>query len=480
MKGRRPVFVSEKHNLELGKSKLRLSSPRFLRTVLAALAVLSFLNLTALSQAFAASESLLWNFGNGDDGNTPVAGLAMDKSGNLFGTTQDGGIYGEGTMFELTPQSAGGWTESVLFSFGGTDGSSPEAGLLIANGNLYGTTGGGGTYGYGTVFELEPQTGGGWAESVLFSFNGTDGNGAFSGLTMDSSGNLYGTTYSGSTGLGTVFELTPPPSGGTPWTESILWNFPTEAGGFYVAASLIMDTRGNLYGTASAGGTCFSDGFPSACQPSQTLDFGGTVFELTPPVSSGEPWTESTLWNFGNGGDGQMPDAGLIADSSGNLYGTTKLGGRYGGFASGGTVFKLTPPSRSGGKWTESVLWSFGNGTDGAEPRAGLIMDSSGNLYGTTAQGGADTDGTVFELTPPSKSGGSWTESILLSFNGTDGSDPGAGLIMDNNGNLYSTTETGGAYGAGTVFKVAVTGTGTPTPTRTPTPTPTSTPRPRR
>ena len=224
--------------------------------------------------------------------------------------------------------------------------------------------------------------------------------------------------------------------------------------------SLVRDSSGNLYGTTVGGGA----------------DGKGTVFELMPTGQSS--WTESILRSFGNGTDGNSPWAGVIIDGSGNLYGTTRGGGTHDG---NGTVFELNPPSSKGGEWTESILWNFGNGSDGTLPSAGLISDGSGNLYGTTQEGGAYAQpgpfnfypgGTVFELTPPSTDGGHWTEKILWNFgNNTDGWAPLAGLIFDSESNLYGTTYMGGIYGAsGTVFEINPTGSESPTPTATPTP----------
>jgi uncharacterized repeat protein (TIGR03803 family) len=269
---------------------------------------------------------------------------------------------------------------------------------------------------------------------------------------MDTSGNLYGTTAAGgaygdpSIGDpgGTVFKLTPPATSGGNWTESVLCSFGNgTTDGVSPYAGVITDASGNLYGTTISGGAYE----------------WGTVFKLTVQGN------ESVLWNFGNGTDGQSPVAALIMDTSGNLYGTTISGGAY----EWGTVFKLTAQGN------ESVLWNFGNGTDGYEPQ-GLIMDTSGNLYGTTAAGGAYggpyTGGTVFKLIPPSTSGGNWTESILWSFgNGTDGYEPTAGVIRDTSGNFYGTTVYGGVYTGGTVFEIS--NAGSPTPTSTPTPSPT-------
>jgi uncharacterized repeat protein (TIGR03803 family) len=425
---------------------LRLSKLRFLRIVFAALAVLSLLNLTARSQAFGATPSILWNFGNGADGNGPGA-LIMDTQGNLFGATAGGGAYARvdangndlgGTVFELTPPSSGAglWTESVLWSFGnGNDASIPvsQVGLIMdKNGNLYGTTTYGGAYaGFdangnnfgGTVFELMPPSNAGeaWTESVLWSFgSGVDGNMPTAGVIIDGSGNLYGTTDGGGTnGDGTVFELTPPAKAGEPWTESILADFGSGAG-------VIRDSSGNLYGIT-----------------------GGSVFELTPPATSRGNWTESILWKFGIvPNDGFEPLAGVIMDASGNLYGTTANGGAYfrGGHINvnpGGTVYELTPPSGGATSWSESILWSFGGDGDGEVPYAGVIMDTSGNLYGTTVYGG-----DVFELIHPSKVGGSWTESILA------GIGSGVGGIRDAHGNLFGSAG-GGTYGGGVAFEVS-------------------------
>lgn len=262
-------------------------------------------------------------------------------------------------------------------------------------------------------------------ESVLASFaNSPDGaNPLYGTPALDSKGNLYGTTkYGGAFDFGTVFELTP--SG----TETILHSFDVNGtDGAYPVASLVL-YKGNLYGTTVEGGT-------------HNID--GTVFELKHTTKG---WTETILHSFGASGDGSQPYCALTVDTSGNLYGTTNVGGAY----SKGTVFKLTPLG------TETILWSFGNGADGANPLAGVVRDAAGNLYGTTEYGGAFGYGTVFKLTP------SGAETILHSFdlNGTDGAYP-IGKLVIYNGNLYGTTVSGGAFGDGTVFKVTQSGTET-------------------
>jgi len=410
------------------------------------------------------TEKVLHSFNQNNTGGVePLAGLIFDAAGNLYGTTNWGGTYGGGTVFELTPTAAGGWAETVLHSFGnGTDGAHPLAGLIFdAAGNLYGTTyyggasqscQGGSSPGCGTVFELMPTGAGGWTEKVLHNFNndGTNGWWPRAGLITDAAGNLYGTTSAGGLyGRGIVFELTP--SAGAGWTEKVLYSFNSNgADGHYPYAGLIFDAAGNLYGTTMSGG----------------LYGRGTVFELT--ATAGGGWTEKVLYSFNsNGTDGHYPYAGLIFDAAGNLYGTTNEGGTYlcAPHSDGcGTVFELTP--EAGGGWTEQVLHRFGN-SDGALPVSGsLIFDSAGNLYGTTVFGGdylcgpyGDGCGTVFELTP--KAGGGWTEQVLHSFNNNDsavtnGWWPWAGLITDTAGNLYGTTmySSGIAGSAGTVFQL--------------------------
>jgi len=330
------------------------------------------------------TEQVLHSFGNGADGREPVAGLILDTAGNLYGTTVAGGTYGDGTVFELTPAAGGNWTEQVLHNFNsdGTDGTNPNAGLIFdATGNLYGTTPDGGTYAYyGTVFELTPDGSGGWTERVLHSFgSGTDGSSPYTGLVFDAAGNLYGATLYGGTygAYGTVFELTP--AGGGSWTEQVLHNFNNDGtDGNLPHTELILDAAGNLYGTTRAGGTIgggtafeltpaaggtwteqvlhnFGSGTDGTA-PRGGLIFdaagnlygasisgpgvqnAGTVFELTPVV--GGTWTEQVLHNFGSGTDGANPYAALVRDAAGNLYGTTN----YGGTNNDGTVFEITPP----------------------------------------------------------------------------------------------------------------------------------------
>jgi uncharacterized repeat protein (TIGR03803 family) len=404
----------------------------------------------------AQQETLLHSFpSSSKDGYNPDAGLIMDSAGNLYGTAVFGGpgtcpaFAGCGAVFELTPKAGGGWTEKLLHTFtaNGKDGFNPYGSLMLdAAGNLYGTTDGGGIYGFGTVFELTPKAGGIWTEKVLHNFNnnGKDGLGPLAGLISDAAGNLYGTTGSGgSHGYGTVFELTP--STGSAGTEKILHNFANNgADGTTPEAPLIFDAAGNLYGTTAYGGA-----------------YGvGTAFMLKP--STGGAWSERNLHNFDiNGTDGYYPSAGLVFDAAGNLYGTTFTGGAN----NLGTVFELALMANGNWHETLPHTFSFSETStgmfDGSYPFAALASDGKGNFYGTTSTGGNSDQGAVFEMTPAA--GGGWTEATIYSFtfdlNGTtDGGVPMAGLVFDTSGNLYGTTYFGGAYvsgqAGGTVFEI--------------------------
>lgn len=405
------------------------------------MALAIFTNAVVLANPCAATEKVLHSFNSdGMDGYQPYSNLIFDGAGNLYGTTSKGGIHpcssggGCGAVFELSPKPGGGWKEKIIHSFNGSDGCEPLAGLILdATGNLYGTTSTCGAYGGGTVFQLSPNGSGGWTRKTLHTFgNGMDGSGPQAGMTFDDAGNLYGTTWGGGLyGFGTVFELSPSSNGG--WTRKILHNFNDDGvDGKSPVAAVVFDAMGNLYGTTLEGGT-YND---------------GTVFELSRRKSGG--WKEEVLYSFSGitgDGDGRLPWGGLTLDANGNLYGTTAAGGKY---YSNGTVFEL---SLEGGSWVETVVHSFGNGTDGANPRSGLIFDAAGNLYGTTYNGGTDNHGTVFELSQLND--GTWMEGVLYSFNsnGVGGSLPHAGVTFDGKGNLYGTTFVGGTYGYGTVFK---------------------------
>ena len=427
--------------------------------------IVAFGFLTIADPLFAASkEKVLYSFNsNGKGGYRPDGSLIFDGAGNLYGTAPIGGLgcSGCGTVFELTRGANGKWKEEVLHSFNdnGTDGYSPVASLTFdAAGNLYGTTLNGGSnclqsnYGCGTVFELMPGPGGIWTEKVLYDFCGTgygdctDGSVPEAALIFDATGNLYGTTAAGGEyspyclyQCGTVFKLAPGTDG--TWIETVLYSFKGGTDGYSPQAGLVFDAAGNLYGTTSGGGGTGCSGY--GC---------GTVFQLTPGTNGN--WTETVLHSFqDNGKDGVFPYANLIFGGAGNLYGTTASGGS--GAHHDGTAFQLTPGGN--GTWTEKVLHTFSGldpGKDGGMPRAGLVLDAAGSMYGTTWEGGTSGYGTVFQLTPGTN--GQWKEKVLHSFpyNNQDGNSPLAGVILDSVGNLYGTTEWGGAHSSGTVFEV--------------------------
>jgi uncharacterized repeat protein (TIGR03803 family) len=379
-----------------------------------------------------AGEKVLYAFSGGSDGGTPLAGLILDKAGNLYGTTWLGGALSAGTVFQLT-RTAGHWTENVLYSFtGGQDGGNPTGDLIFDSvGNLYGTTELGGKHNAGTVFTLVPNSGGGWSESVLHSFDGAYGGaGPHAGLVFDGIGNLYGTASSGGEwDAGIVFQLSPGSNG--QWNSKILYNFKGGRDGAGPYGAVAFDAEGNVYGTTQNGGT------------SQNA---GVVFELT--RSSSGHWKEAILHRFTGGKDGGYPyTVRLLIDSSGNLYGTASGGGTY----QRGIVFKLAPIS--GGGWKETVLHNFAGGY-AANPWAGLVSDSSGNLYGTCANGnGIYGLGAVFELLPGSN--GTWQTRVLHTFpGGSDGKFPEGDVALDSAGNIYGMTSAGGSGNNGTVFEI--------------------------
>lgn len=404
----------------------------------------------AAQQPAQPTEKILVNFTiNYSPASSPSGGLISDAAGNLYGVTTGGGKgdggLGYGTVFELSPTANGGWKPKSLYQFQvGTDGQGPIGGLIMDSaGNLFGTTQYGGThvctdnydkFSCGTVFELSPNGSGGWSEKVIYNFSQKVGYAPISSLVMDAAGNLYGTTAGGGQGLsgGTVFELR---RTGTEWTGRVLHYFSQSGDGRGPSSPLILDAAGNLYGETVVGGQ--SNG-------------GGTVFELAKTASG---WKEEILFSFdtdGSGASGLEPNGGLILDSAGNLYGVTI----YGGIGSGyGTVFQLTPTS--GGIWNETVLYNFQPDQYGrCNPGAGLVMDSAGNLYGTTSFGGSDANGTLFEL--KSSGPGAWTYTLLYTFGGysTDGLIPNSNLLLDAKGNLYGTTGWGGSGQGGTVFEI--------------------------
>jgi uncharacterized repeat protein (TIGR03803 family) len=395
------------------------------------------------SAAGSRTQTVVWNFSNtnGDGANPNTNSLISDGKGNLFGLTGEGGssncMFGCGVAFELSPNGSGGYDETILHDFTGTngDGAGPVGGLLFdQHGNLYGTTIGGGANGTGTVYELSPNSGGGWTETILYNF-GVVGSGDAtyprSGLIMDSVGNLYGAASGGGTnsgrcgpGCGTVFELSP--SGGG-WTETILHRFRGTGGRYNGDGSgpngVTFDALGNLYGSTVQGGIRQND---------------GTVFKMKHTKTG---WVESVLYSFPGGDSGMNPEANVIVDKAGNIYGTC--------LQAYGSVWELV---RSGNAFTLQVLHAFS--LNEANQPGGIAMNAAGNIFGaaTTGPYGCNGCGALYKLT---KSGTTWSEKVLHSFTGgADGGNPSLGApLLDPSGNIFGLTDGGGTFGFGVVFE---------------------------
>lgn len=389
-----------------------------------ALIVFVALSIAAVAQTF----TVIHDFG-GLDGSFPQGNLAMDGAGNIYGTTRSGAAFG--TVYKLSYNN--GWALATLDKFpaNGVDGGDPRGGVVIGrNGTLYGTTNSGGNGcpgGCGTIFNLRPSHTTSpllalapWNEMVLHAFEGPpDGEGpSYAALVFDQSGAAYGTTpYGGNesvcagNGCGTVYKLT---GSGEHWTESVIYAFEGDSDGAQPNGGVVFDAAGSLFGTTSQGGQA---GY-------------GTVFELTP---FGNGWTKTVIHQFLGADDGALPEAALLRDSAGNFFGTT-AGGQY----ALGTIFEISP-SENG--WTYTVLHRFA-GPGLFDSYAPLTMDSAGNLYGTTYEGGTDGFGVVFELTP---SGNGWTYTVLHNFTGlTDGAFPRSPVLTAPNGVLFGAAYSGG------------------------------------
>jgi uncharacterized repeat protein (TIGR03803 family) len=398
-----------------------LSLVRRLLTSCLALLVLLFASAPLGAQA---TQKVLYAFTGGSDGSQPYSGVVLDKAGNLYGTAQFGGAFGQGTVFELIP-SQNGWTFNLLYTFtGGTDGAVPIGGIIVDDaGSLYGAASAGGdpTCRCGNVFQLTPSQAG-WTFKVLYTFiGGKDGAYPGASLSFDNhGGSLYGTTVSGggAGNFGTAFNV--PLSGGRDFVFplngangnqpfgsitgglatsyfggkfgkgnifELSWGHhvkafhvfnPTGKLGFHPLGNLIEDAQFNEYGTTYSGG----------------VGHNGTVYKMTyNHITGGGAW--AAIHSF-SGNDGTGAGAGLVFDAAGNLYGTTMFGGAAPGYA--GTVFKLTPAAKN--QWTHTLLYSFNSGNDGGTVTSGVVLDNAGNLYGTTLYGGPSDNGVVFEVTP--------------------------------------------------------------------------------
>jgi hypothetical protein len=428
-------------------------------------------------------EQVLYSFQGTPDGAVPVGGVAFDSTGNLYGATTEGGAAGSscnsdaqcGTVFQMK-QKNGTWSETVLHVFEGNltgDGATPAGGLIVdASNHLFGTTAYGGTgdclllggeVGCGTIYEMTPPTtpGESWTETVIYSFQGgSDGYFPMGNLVFDDAGNLYGATYYGggfgvcNQGIypycGTIFELSPPRTKGSAWTEKVLYSFKSDTDGANPNGSLVFDTKGALYGTTFFGG---NQGCP------QDAGVGcGTVFKLSPPAKKGLAWGYEVLYRFNDGGpqqaqgDGENPAAGVVLGEEGVIYGTTERG-----VTADGTIFVLTPSKNQSERWRETILHFFANGNDGAFP-TGLVVDGKGDLYGPTPASGSYGAGEIFRLKPPKKGMRLWNYTTLYNFRGSPDGDEPTGYLTLNGNNLYGVTSVGGTGpcqqgGCGTVFE---------------------------
>ena len=376
------------------------------------------------------------------NGTESEGNLIFDSAGNLYGTTGDQYDPSLITVFELSPNSDGTWTENVLWtSTGGNEPLNIRAGVVFdASGNLYGTSQYGGASNCGTVFKLTHNSDGSWTENNLHDFDCTDGNWAIAGVIFDKSGNLYGTTtFGGAYNAGVLFQLTPN-SDGT-WNYNILHTFTAGSDGANPGhGSLTFDSNGNLYGTAAGGGVSSCPVLYPGC---------GTVFKMSPEANG--TWSFNVLYSFSGGNDGAGPVYGVTFDKAGNIYSTTYSGGKY----QDGTVFELV--AHSSGKYSERVLHAF-RGGDGLNPFSGVIFDSAGDLFGSTAYGGdnqcfnAPGCGVVYELSPNSY--GSYTDKTLVHFHGTPLDGPYSNFVMDSQGDLYGVATGYNTYASGEVYEV--------------------------
>jgi uncharacterized repeat protein (TIGR03803 family) len=375
---------------------------------------------------------IIYNFNGDSDGEYIDSDLIIDGAGNLYGTSVQGGDFGSGTVFQLSP-SPNGWVHTVLYSFtGGADGGEPYKGVTLdSHGNLYGTavTGGGGSCegGCGVAYKLT-NSGGAWTQAVIHTFTGgNDGSGPGSGLTLGSQGALYGMTPTGgANGLGTIFKLIPTSNGA--WTLRVIHTFTGGEDGAGGSAGRLLPYKGSLYGVTTVGGA----------------NGKGIVFKLSHPAGG---WQFTTLYAFLGQPDAGFPYGGLALDGQGNLYGTTY----YDGANNLGSVYELA--RLADGTWKEKVLYSFKGGTDGSNSISNVVFDKTGALYSTTSAGGASCDcGVIFKLTPGAN--GNWRETVTYRFKGApDGGFVYNGMVGDSAGNFYGATVHGGTGDDGAIYK---------------------------
>ncbi len=427
--------------------------PRCPRKLILALLTFSVFVLLG-SAASAQGYRTIYRFRGGADGWQPFALPAVDKGGNLYGTTVNGGKYNQGTIYKLTaPRTRGEtWSKTVLYNLTSQSPGYPTSVIIGEDGALYGS--GDGPNSRGFIWRLTPSLSHGdvWTYDLLYIIDsGTDGSAIQGNMLLDASGNLYGATELGGDpgcgqgGCGTVFELKRPATKNGKWQFKVLHTFTGTPDGEEPFAGVTFDSKGNLYGTTFRGGT---PGW-------------GAVYRLSPPNKNGRGWTESVIYSFDESNDDIIsPEGPVTFDSSGNLYGTTPIGGDLNcqGGNGCGVVFELSAPAQKDGIWTYSTLYAF-EGSDGAEPEGYMVFDNQRNLYSTASQGGGGA-GTAFRLSSPT-GGGAWTATVLHHFpdNKKDGFDPAEGLTWGKWGDLYGVAPYGGINGClefdcGTVFEL--------------------------
>jgi len=422
--------------------------------IFALAALIAMLMLTGAANAADHGYRTIYRFKGGNDGWEPSGIPAVGKNGNLFGVTARGGTNSNGTIFRLSaPQTRGGvWRKTILHNFTGGSRGYPHSIVFGQDGALYGFAWGNDSPTCGFVWKLTPSAFGDgvWAYAVLYTLNGTsDGCVPEGNPVFDAQGNLYGSTELGGDlgclngqSCGTVFEVQRPKTERGKWHFNVLYTFTGDPDGAQPRAGVTFDQKGDLYGTTDAGGG---------------YDWGA-IYRMSPPKRKGQGWREGILYSFDQSNyDIIRPEGTVAFDSSGNLYGTTLLGGDpncSGGYGCG-VAYKLSRPLQNG-VWTYSTLYAFKGGDDGAYPQSALIFDGNENLYGVTTSGYV-VSGAVFRLSPPGTGGGPWRETTLHGFTGKngDGGYPATGLTWGKWGDLYGVTLEGGlCLGCGTVFEV--------------------------
>jgi uncharacterized repeat protein (TIGR03803 family) len=426
--------------------------PRRARGIIVTLAVA----VAVVAQAQADPKfAAIYEFPGGAHGINPEAGVILGPDGSLFGTTDTDGINDGGIVFQLSPPQDTGraWSQRILKRFDKlAQGGYPLGLTRTSTGVLYGVSliGGRTTTGSGTVFRLTPTNpeATSYTFAILHRFRGGYDGSSPGGSLIDDTGTLIGTTILGGAGpemdgYGVAFSLTPPQSGSGPWTETILHRFRSSPDGATPDGPLLSRGASVKVGVTTTGGT------------GNCSDVGcGTVYQL---IDNTDGWVESIIYQFQGGADGSVPVDRLISDGSGSFYGVTADGGLPGsnGEYETGTVFRLDPPNAPGARWIKTILYEFQGDADGSLPEGGVSRDAQGALYGTTEFGGTLSAGTVFKLTP-NASGQLWTKTILHNFGGGsgDGADPTGPVTIDANGNIFGTTQRGGAADDGTVYRI--------------------------